>query len=102
MYSYGYPYQQQPMTDIGQANSEQEALDSYVQAGRSKIILTSDDKTVIVKSVSMNGQVTTDIFDRRPPAPVPAAPDYVTREEFVSAIEALKSPKKTVKTEAAE
>lgn len=102
MMPYSYMNYQQPMTDIGQANSEQEALDSYVQAGRSKIILTSDDKTVVVKSVSMNGQVTTDIFDRRPPAPVPAASDYVTREELAAALEALKPAKKAVKQEGAE
>ena len=102
MYSYGFPYQQQPMTDIGQANSEQEALDSYVQAGRSKIIFTADDKTVIVKCVSMNGQTSVDIFDRRASAPVPAPPEYVTREELNQILEALKSPKKAVKTEVAE
>ena len=103
MYSYGYPFQQQqPMTDIGQANSEQEALDSYVQAGHSKIIFTSDDKTVVVKCVSMNGQASVDIFDRRASAPVSAAPSYVTKEELAAALEALKTPKKAVKTEVAE
>ena len=103
MYSYGYPFQQQqPMTDIGQANSEQEALDSYVQAGHSKIIFTSDDKTVVVKCVSMNGQASVDIFDRRPPAPVPAPPEYVTREELNQMLEALKPAKKAVKTEVSE
>ena len=97
MYSYGYPFQQQqPMTDIGQANSEQEALDSYVQAGRAKIIFTADDKTVVVKCVSLNGQASADIFDRRGQKP---APEYVTREELNSMLEALKSPKKAVKTE---
>ena len=101
MYSFGYPFQQQqqPMTDIGQANTEQEALDSYVQAGRSKIIFTADDKTIVVKCVSMNGQASMDIFDRRGAAP---PPEYVTREELNSILEGLKSSKKAVKTEVAE
>ena len=102
MYNYGYPFQQQPMTDIGQVNNEQEAVNAYVAAGRSKIMFTSDDKTVFVKCVSMNGQTTLDIFDRRPPTPVSATPEYVTREELNTMLEALKSPKKAVKTEVAE
>ena len=102
MYSYGYPYQQQPMTDIGQVGSEQEAINAYVAAGRSKIMFSSDDKTVYVKCVSMNGQTSMDIFDRRQPAPVPASSDYVTREELKEMLEALKPPKKAVKTEVAE
>ena len=105
MYS-GFPYQvpqfQQPAVDIGQANSEQEAVNAYVAAGRSKIMFTPDDRTIFVKCVSMNGQASTDIFDRRPPAPVLPAPDYVTREELAAAIEALKPAKKAVKTEVAE
>ena len=102
MYSYGYPYQAQPMTDIGQVSSEQEAVNAYVAAGRSKIMFSADDQTVFVKCVSMNGQTSMDIFDRRAPAPVPAPPEYVTREELTAALEALKTPKKAVKTEAAE
>lgn len=102
MYNYGFPYQQQPMTDIGQVNSEQEAVNAYVAAGRSKIMFTADDKTVFVKCVSMNGQTTMDIFDRRASAPVSAAPEYVTREELNAMLEALKSPKKAVKTEVIE
>jgi hypothetical protein len=50
----------------------------------------------------MNGQVSMDIFDRRAPAPVPAASDYVTREELTAALEALKPAKKAVKTEVPE
>ena len=109
MYS-GFPYQvpqfQQPAVDIGQANSEQEAVNAYVAAGRSKIMFTPDDRTIFVKCVSVNGQTTMDIFDRRQPQTAPApqipAPDYVTREELNQALEALKSPKKGVKTEVAE
>lgn len=101
----GFPYtpvMQQPMTDIGQVNSEQEAVNAYVAAGRSKIMFSQDDRTVYVKCVSMNGQTSMDIFDRRPTEPVLPTPDYVTREELKEMLEALKSPKKAVKTEVAE
>ena len=102
MYSYGFPSYQQPMTDIGQVSSEQEAVNAYVAAGRSKIMFSADDQTVFVKCVSMNGQTSMDIFDRRPSAPVSVPPSYVTKEELAAALEALKSPKKAVKTEVAE
>ena len=103
MYNYNpYMNYQQPMTDIGQVNNEQEAVNSYVAAGRSKIMFTADDKTVFVKSVSMNGQTTMDIFDRRAQAAVPVAPEYVTREELNQILEALKPAKKAVKEAAAE
>ena len=106
MYNYGlpmgYPNYQQPRTDIGQVSSEQEAVNAYVAAGSSKIMFTPDDKTVFVKCVSMNGQTTLDVFDRRVQEPVLPPSDYVTREELNRALEALKSPKKAVKTEVAE
>lgn len=102
----GYPYQPlmntQPMTDIGQVNSEQEAVNAYVAAGRSKIMFTADDKTIYVKCVSMNGQVSMDVFDRRAPTPAPAHPEYVTREELNQILEALKPARKAVKTEVTE
>ena len=97
-----YSYYQQPRTDIGQVSSEQEAVNAYVAAGSSRIMFSQDDKTVYVKCVSMNGQASMDIFDRRAPAPVSAPPQYVTREELDRVLEALKSPKKAVKTEVAE
>ena len=100
-----YPYQPmmaQPRTDIGQVNSEQEAVNAYVPAGTSKILFSADDKTVYVKCVSMNGQTSMDIFDRRVTAPVPAPSEYVTREELNQLLEALKPSKKAVKTEVAE
>ena len=99
----GFPYSiPQPMTDIGQVNSEQEAVNAYVAAGRSKIMFSQDDRTVYVKCVSMNGQTSMDIFDRRTIEPVLPTPDYVTREELKEMLETLKSPKKAVKTEVAE
>lgn len=103
MYNYNpYMSYQQPMTDIGQVNSEQEAVNAYVPAGRSRIMFTADDKTVFVKCVSMNGQTSMDIFDRRTVEPTPPSSDYVTREELNQMLEALKSPKKGGKAEVAE
>ena len=106
MYNYGFPmsYQsyQPPRTDIGQVSTEQEAVNAYVAAGSSKIMFTPDDKTVYVKCVSMSGQTTMDIFDRRSETPVAPAPEYVTRDELDRALKALKSPKNAVKTEATE
>ena len=104
MYGYNYPYypQQSARTDIGQVNSEQEAINAYVAAGSSRIMFTPDDRTVYVKCVSMNGQVSMDIFDRRLPEVAPAPSGYVTKEEVMQMIEASKTPKKAVKTEVAE
>lgn len=100
--TYPFYQQQQPATDIGQVNSEQEAVNAYVAAGRSKIMFTPDDKTIYIKCVSMNGQVSMDIFDRRQnPAVLPTS-DYVTREELNQILDGLKTSKKAVKTEAAE
>lgn len=96
------PYYPQSLVDIGQVTSEQEAVNAYVAAGRSKILFSQDDRTVYVKCVSMNGVTSMDIFDRRPTEPVLPTPDYVTREEVNQMLEALKSPKKAVKTEVAE
>lgn len=98
MYNYGFPFQQQqPVIDIGQVNSEQEAVNAYVAAGRSKIMFSADDRSVYVKCVSMNGQVSMDIFDRRQPDPVSPSTQYVTKEDFEKAIEALKQTKEAVK-----
>jgi hypothetical protein len=103
MYSYGYPFQQQqPAVDVGQISAEQEAATEYVAAGRSKILFTADDKTIVVKCVGMNGQTSMDYFDRRATTAPPPPPEYVTREELNQMLEALKSPKKGVKTEVAE
>lgn len=92
----------QPRVDIGQVSSEQEAVNAYVAAGTSRIMFSSDDQTVFVKCVSMNGQSTMDIFDKRVVRPAEPAPAYVTHEELTAALKALKSPKNAVKTEVAE
>ena len=90
MYNYGF---YQPRTDIGQVNSEQEAINAYVAAGCSKILFSADDKTVYVKCVGMNGQVSMDIFDRRQSEPKTPASDFVTKKELTEALEALMKAK---------
>ena len=101
MYNYGFPNYQQPQTDIGQVGSEQEAINAYVAAGRSKIMFSSDDKTIYVKCVAMNGQSSMDIFDRRAIRPEKPVSDYITREELDEILKGLKTPEKAVKKEAA-
>ena len=96
------PYYPQSLVDIGQVSNEQEAVNSYVVAGRSKILFSTDDQTIYVKCVSMNGTPSIDIFDRRQNQPVLPASDYVTKEELNQIIDSLKSPKKSLKTEVAE
>lgn len=98
MYSYGFPMNyQQPRTDIGQVNSEQEAINAYVAAGCSKILFSADDKTVYVKCVGMNGAVSMDIFDRRQSEPQIPASDFVTKKELEEALEEIKQLKEVGK-----
>lgn len=92
-----FNYQQQPSVDIGQVNNEQEAVNAYVQAGRSKIMFSADDKTVYVKCVGMNGAVSMDIFDRRQSEPQIPASEFVTKKELNEALEALKQTKEAAK-----
>ena len=89
-----YSYYQQPRTDIGQVSSEQEAVNAYVAAGSSRIMFSQDDKTVYVKCVSMNGQTTMDIFDKRTVRPEKPVPAYVTHDELSEILKGLKSPLK--------
>jgi len=84
---------QMPRTDIGQVNSEQEAINAYVAAGTSRIMFSSDDKSVYVKCVSINGQTSMDIFDKRGSEAILTPSDYITRKEFTEALEALKGGK---------
>lgn len=103
MYSgYPFPGYQQPRTDIGQVGSEQEAVNAYVAAGCSRIMFTPDDKTVFVKCVSMSGQTTLDIFDKRTVRPQNCDPAYVTHDELEEILKGLKSPKNALKEDGGE
>jgi hypothetical protein len=100
---------QQPssrMVEVVPASSEQAAKEFPVPAGATQMIIGSDDSFIAVKAVSMTGQITFDIYDKRPPAPpVPALnpEDYVRRDEVATLIaEALREGKNGRKTASAE
>ena len=80
---------QSRMVEIVPAESVKAAEEFPVGAGQTKLIAGSDDSFLAVKSVSMTGQVTIDIYDKRPPAkpepPVNMA-DYVRKDEIAALI----------------
>ena len=88
--------QQQPssrMVEVVPASSEQAAKEFPVPAGATQMIIGSDDSFIAVKAVSMIGQVTFDIYDKRPPAPPEKPIDlglFVTRDELEKRLAELK------------
>jgi hypothetical protein len=80
---------QSRMVEIVPAESVKAAEEFPVGAGQTKLIAGSDDSFIAVKSMSMTGQVTIDIYDKRPPAK-PEPPinpeDYVRRDEIAALI----------------
>ncbi|MBR4333975.1 MAG: hypothetical protein IKP72_14955 [Clostridia bacterium] len=88
--------QQQPssrMVEVVPASSEQAAKEFPVPAGATQMIIGSDDSFIAVKAVSMTGQVTFDIYDKRPPAPPEKPIDlglFVTRDELEKRLAELK------------
>ena len=94
------------MVEVVPAASEKAAEEFPVAAGATQMIIASDDSFIAVKAVSVTGQVTFDIYDKRPPAP-PVQPmnpaDYVRKDEVsVLIAEALKAAKTGRKTASAE
>lgn len=94
------------MVEVVPAASEKAAEEFPVAAGATQMIIGSDDSFIAVKAVSVTGQVTFDIYDKRPPAP-PVQPlnpeDYVRKDEVAALIaEALKSAKTGRKTASVE
>jgi len=90
------------MVEVVPAASEKAAEEFPVAAGATQMIIGSDDSFIAVKAVSVTGQVTFDIYDKRPPAP-PVQPlnpaDYVRKDEVAALIaEALKTAKTGRKT----
>lgn len=88
--------QQQPssrMVEVVPASSEQAAKEFPVPAGATQMIIGSDDSFIAVKAVSMTGQITFDIYDKRPPAPPEKPIDlglFVTRDELEKRLAELK------------
>jgi len=90
------------MVEVVPSASEKAAEEFPVAAGATQMIIGSDDSFIAVKAVSVTGQVTFDIYDKRPPAP-PVQPlnpaDYVRKDEVAVLIaEALKTAKAGRKT----
>lgn len=88
--------QQQPssrMVEVVPASSEQAAKEFPVPAGATQMIIGNDDSFIAVKAVSMTGQITFDIYDKRPPAPQEKPVDlgaFVTRDELEKRLAELK------------
>lgn len=93
---YNFPYFQPPSphVEIAQVDTEQDAWNTAVASGLTKILFSRDDKTVYVKSMAVNGQVLMDIFDRRTEDAKLPPSDYVTKEELTKALEGLKGAEK--------
>ena len=89
--------QQQPssrMVEVVPASSEQAAKEFPVPAGATQMIIGNDDSFIAVKAVSMTGQITFDIYDKRPPAPPEKPIDlglFVTRDELEKRLAELKT-----------
>ena len=87
---------QQPssrMVEVVPASSEQAAKEFPVPAGATQMIIGNDDSFIAVKAVSMTGQITFDIYDKRPPAPPEKPVDlgsFVTRDELEKRLAELK------------
>ena len=100
------PQQSTRMVEVVPADTERAAQEFPVAAGATQMIIGRDDSFIAVKAVSVTGQVTFDIYDKRPPAP-PVQPlnpdDYVRRDEIsaliADALKQAKTGRKTAPTE---
>ena len=119
-YGYQAPYwpqvqqqmmiQQEPNTrtvEIESADSIRAAQETQVGAGQTKMFIGKDDSFILVKAVSMTGQVAMDIYDKRPPeppAPVLNPEEFVRKDELSTLIAEIVGQQKrtTAKKEAAE
>ena len=119
-YGYQTPYwpqvqqpmmiQQEPNTrtvEVESADSIRAAQETQVGAGQTKMFIGKDDSFILVKAVSMTGQVVMDIYDKRPPeppAPVLNPEEFVRKDELSTLIAEIVGQQKrtTAKKEAAE
>lgn len=88
------PYVQQPQqmpgryVEVVPVDNAEAAANFPVSVGGTQMMLARDDSFIAVKSVSINGQATLDIYDRRPPAKPVEPADYVRRDEIDALIAA--------------
>ena len=119
-YGYQTPYwpqvqqpmmvQQEPNTrtvEVESADSIRAAQETQVGAGQTKMFIGKDDSFILVKAVSMTGQVAMDIYDKRPPeppAPVLNPEEFVRKDELSTLIAEIVGQQKrtTAKKETAE
>ena len=123
-YPAGYGYQapywpqvQQPVmiqqetntrtVEVESADSIRTAQETPVGAGQTRMFIGKDDSFILVKAVSMTGQVSMDIYDRRPPEPPAPAlnpEEFVRKDELSALIAEIVGQQKrpTAKKEAAE
>ena len=102
--------QQEPNTrtvEVESADSIRAAQETPVGAGQTKMFIGKDDSFILVKAVSMTGQVAMDIYDKRPPehpAPVLNPEEFVRKDELSTLIAEIVGQQKrtTAKKEAAE
>ena len=103
-------YQQTPQTssrmiEVYAADNEKAVIDMPVSNGNTQMVIAKDDSFVAVKSVGLDGTVSVNFFDKRPPAPSAASFDptlYVTREELEARLAAINAPKRASKKEVEE
>ena len=92
--------QQQPasrMTEVFAAANEKYVLEFPVSAGTTALFVATDDSFTAIKEVSVTGQITTQFYDKRPPAPAEKPIDmglYVTREELDRRLASISFPAK--------
>jgi len=92
--------------EVVPADNIKAATEFPVSAGMTQMIIGRDDSFIVVKAVSVTGQVTLDIYDKRPPeppAPTINPNDYVRKDELnaliAEAINASQPKRTTVKKE---
>ena len=85
------------MTEVFPAASEKTVLEFPVTAGTTQMFVATDDSFIAIKEASVTGQITTQFYDKRPPAPPEKPVDmtaFVTRDELEQRLAALSTPAK--------
>ena len=77
--------------DIVQVGSEDEAWSWPVAAGSTQMMMDRDDSAIYIKSAYPNSQPTLDIYRKDTVRPQKRDADYVTHDELVEALKALKT-----------